>query len=203
MRPVPGYPGDGHEPARADVLGSVCPHFAHIRKVNPRDGANDLGHPADNLLRMTLRRGIPFGRPLVGVKKPPPGLVKQERGLMFLWLRKLDRGSVRVPQPSLGQLADPTELRRTRARHRPERRPWGPRTYDHVPGAGRSRRPDPEAGVGRADGRRVLLRPDEAGDRRRPRRVKTASGGDPSAFVAAYGRRVRPTVVRLRRCPTS
>lgn len=84
MRPVPGYPGDGHAQARADVLGSVCPHFAHIRKVNPRDGANDLGHPADNLLRMILRRGIPFGRPLVGVKKPPPGLVKQERGLMFL-----------------------------------------------------------------------------------------------------------------------
>lgn len=84
LRPIPGYTGDGHPAARADVLGTVCPHFAHIRKVNPRDGGTDLGKPADGLLRMILRRGIPFGSPLVGVKKPPPKLVAQERGLMFL-----------------------------------------------------------------------------------------------------------------------
>lgn len=84
LRSIPGYAGDVHQPARADVLGSVCPHFAHIRKVNPRDGATDLGKTADGLLRMILRRGIPFGSPLVGVKKPPPKLVEEERGLMFL-----------------------------------------------------------------------------------------------------------------------
>jgi hypothetical protein len=70
--------------ARADVLGAVCPHFAHIRKANPRDSATDLGKPQDSLLRMILRRGIPFGKPVFGVKRPTPGLLRQERGLMFL-----------------------------------------------------------------------------------------------------------------------
>jgi len=84
LRPIPGYAGDSHPAARADVLGAVCPHFAHIRKVNPRDVATDLGKPADGLLRMILRRGIPFGSPLAGVKKPSRKLVAQERGLVFL-----------------------------------------------------------------------------------------------------------------------
>ncbi|MDQ4124874.1 MAG: Dyp-type peroxidase [Actinomycetota bacterium] len=84
LRPIRDYPGDTHPVARGDVLGVVCPHFAHIRKVNPRDSATDLGKPADGLLRMILRRGIPFGPPVAGVKKPPPKLLAQERGLMFL-----------------------------------------------------------------------------------------------------------------------
>lgn len=84
LRPIPGYAGDGHPAARADVLGAVCPHFSHIRKVNPRDGATDLGKPADSLLRMILRRGIPFGQPVAGVKKPATKLLAEERGLMFL-----------------------------------------------------------------------------------------------------------------------
>lgn len=84
LRPIPDYPGDVHPPAQADALGAVCPHFAHIRKVNPRDDATDLGKPADGLLRMILRRGIPFGKPIAGVKKPSSKLVAQERGLMFL-----------------------------------------------------------------------------------------------------------------------
>jgi Dyp-type peroxidase family len=84
LRPIPGYGGDVHPDAQADVLGAVCPHFAHIRKANPRDSATDLGKPADTLIRHLLRRGIPFGAPLVGVKEPPPKLIKQERGLMFI-----------------------------------------------------------------------------------------------------------------------
>lgn len=84
LRPIPGYAGDGHPAARADVLGAICPHFAHIRKVNPRDGGTDLGKTADGLLRMILRRGIPFGPPLVGIENPKPKLIAQERGLMFL-----------------------------------------------------------------------------------------------------------------------
>lgn len=84
LRPIPGYAGDGHPAAHADLLGAVCPHFAHIRKVNPRDGGTDLGKPADGLLRMILRRGIPFGPPIAGVKKPSSKLVTQERGLVFL-----------------------------------------------------------------------------------------------------------------------
>lgn len=84
LRPIPGYGGDGFAQARADVLGAVCPHFAHIRKSNPRDDATDLGKPHDSMLRMILRRGIPFGPPIMGVKYPPPKLLKKERGLVFV-----------------------------------------------------------------------------------------------------------------------
>jgi Dyp-type peroxidase family len=84
LRPIEGYPGDTAAQARADVLGAVCPHFAHIRKANPRDSATDLGKPSDTLTRLILRRGIPFGPPLAGVPDPSPKLVRQERGLMFV-----------------------------------------------------------------------------------------------------------------------
>jgi Dyp-type peroxidase family len=84
LRPIPGYGGDAFPQAAADLLGAVCPHFAHIRKTNPRDSATDLGKPHDSMLRMILRRGIPFGAPVVGVKRPPPRLLRQQRGLMFI-----------------------------------------------------------------------------------------------------------------------
>jgi Dyp-type peroxidase family len=84
LREIPGYAGDAFARARADMLGAVCPHFAHIRKVNPRDSATDLGKMEDTLTRLILRRGIPFGPPIVGVKKPSRKLLAQERGLMFL-----------------------------------------------------------------------------------------------------------------------
>jgi Dyp-type peroxidase family len=72
LRAIAGYPGDHAPQAKADVLGGVCPHFAHIRKSNPRDSATDLGRPADALIRAILRRGIPFGPPLAGVNGHPP-----------------------------------------------------------------------------------------------------------------------------------
>ena len=84
LKPIPGYPGDSFPPAMADFLATVCPHFAHIRKVNPRDSVTDLGKPEDNLARMILRRGIPYGPPLVGAKKLEKKLIYKERGLMFL-----------------------------------------------------------------------------------------------------------------------
>jgi Dyp-type peroxidase family len=84
LRPIPGYGGDAFPQAVQDMLGTVCPHFAHIRKTNPRDISTDLGKPHDSMLRMVLRRGIPFGPPIAGIKKPPPRLVKKERGLMFI-----------------------------------------------------------------------------------------------------------------------
>ena len=34
LRPIPGYPGDAFPQAVQDMLGTVCPHFAHIRKTN-------------------------------------------------------------------------------------------------------------------------------------------------------------------------
>jgi Dyp-type peroxidase family len=84
LSPIPGYGGDSFAQARADMLGTVCPHFAHVRKVNPRDSATELGKPQDTLLRMILRRGIPFGRPVFGVKRPSQALLREERGLMFV-----------------------------------------------------------------------------------------------------------------------
>jgi Dyp-type peroxidase family len=84
LRPIAGYGGDAYAQARQDFLGKVCPHFAHIRKSNPRDIATDLGKPHDSMMRMILRRGIPFGAPLVGVKRPSLRLLRQERGLMFI-----------------------------------------------------------------------------------------------------------------------
>lgn len=84
LNPIPGYPGDTYTQAQKDMLGLVCPHFAHIRKVNPRDSATDLGKVADSLIRMIMRRGIPFGPPVAGIKDPPASLWKKERGLMFI-----------------------------------------------------------------------------------------------------------------------
>lgn len=86
LRLVPGAPSppDRFPQATADVLGRVCPHFSHIRKMNPRESGTDLGKPADTLLRLMLRRGITFGPPLAGVPDPSPELIAAERGLMFV-----------------------------------------------------------------------------------------------------------------------
>ena len=84
LRPIAGYTGDPFPSATQDMLGSICPHFAHIRKTNPRDVATDLGKPDDSMLRMILRRGIPFGPPIVGLKHVSRRLLRQERGLMFV-----------------------------------------------------------------------------------------------------------------------
>ena len=79
-----GYRGDEHPKARADVFGDVCPMAGHIRKVNPRDSGTDFGAPADTMLRLMLRRGIPYGPVLAGVTAPSPELVAAERGLVFV-----------------------------------------------------------------------------------------------------------------------
>jgi Dyp-type peroxidase family len=62
-----------------DVGGRVCPVWAHVRKVNPRDGQNDLPEETHNL--QMLRRGIPFG-PAFDAADPASGQVS--RGLLFL-----------------------------------------------------------------------------------------------------------------------
>jgi Dyp-type peroxidase family len=81
--PVAGYPGDAFAQARSDFLGQVCPHFAHIRKVNPRDRATDLGVAQDSSTRLLLRRGIPYGTTLLGVRNPTAAQLKADRGLVF------------------------------------------------------------------------------------------------------------------------
>jgi Dyp-type peroxidase family len=81
LRPIPGYPGDNFPRAEGDILGTVCPHYAHIRKTHPRDTATELGKPHDSMLRMILRRGIAYGEPYLGAAHPDPDA---DRGLMFL-----------------------------------------------------------------------------------------------------------------------
>ncbi len=60
-----------------DVIGNKCPHFAHIRKINPRQDGTDKGRE-DTLSRLILRRGIPFGEQYDGSN------ADSERGLLFM-----------------------------------------------------------------------------------------------------------------------
>ena len=59
-----------------DPTGAVCPHFAHVRKVNLRDKLTDQG-PSFRF-RM-LRRGIPYGAAF-----RPAAPDDEDRGLLFL-----------------------------------------------------------------------------------------------------------------------
>ncbi|MGQ0772913.1 MAG: Dyp-type peroxidase [Pseudonocardiales bacterium] len=81
LRPIPGYPGDNFPRAEGDILGTVCPHYAHIRKTHPRDITTELGKAHDSMLRMIMRRGIAYGEPYLGAAYPDPDA---DRGLMFL-----------------------------------------------------------------------------------------------------------------------
>ena len=84
---VPLLPGASDTPdtfplAPADDVGLRCPFASHIRKVNPRDDTTDLGGPERSLLKRVLRRGIPFGSPLLDPLNTP--VDEQERGLLFV-----------------------------------------------------------------------------------------------------------------------
>ncbi len=65
-----------------DVRGQRCPFWAHIRKVNPRDGQNDLPEEAQNL--QMLRRGIAFGRSYDRQLPADDAKNLEPRGLLFL-----------------------------------------------------------------------------------------------------------------------
>jgi Dyp-type peroxidase family len=84
MQTEAGAPPHLIEGAPADVAGLVCPRFAHIRKVNPRDLPTDQGGAFDQTLTFqVLRRGIPWGDPCPqdeGAADPADG----QRGLLFL-----------------------------------------------------------------------------------------------------------------------
>lgn len=82
LDPALGYPENAVPEGKGDPLGIACPFAGHIRKVNPRDQATDLGGPSDTLTRRMLRRGIPFGEPLNDPDGPDPQ--GGERGLLFL-----------------------------------------------------------------------------------------------------------------------
>jgi Dyp-type peroxidase family len=79
----PGQPADSLPLAPADPNGFICPHAAHIRKVNPRDAPTEQGSATDVLARRILRRGIPFGAPLNDPFRPEDPLAGN-RGLLFL-----------------------------------------------------------------------------------------------------------------------
>jgi Dyp-type peroxidase family len=76
---------DRHPRAKADSLGLVCPWAAHIKKVNLRDSASDMGGRNATYARRLLRVGIPFGPSLLppysNQPQTPDG---QSRGLLFL-----------------------------------------------------------------------------------------------------------------------
>jgi Dyp-type peroxidase family len=78
---LPGvHPPKPFPESAADPLGLICPHAAHIRKVNPRDQDSNLGDQFDTLLRRILRRGIPYGPPI----HDPATDDGVDRGLHFL-----------------------------------------------------------------------------------------------------------------------
>jgi Dyp-type peroxidase family len=71
--------------ATADPPGLVCPAGAHIRKVNVRDSASDVGGASATLTRRILRVGVAFGESLVdkyGESGSDP--LGGDRGLLFL-----------------------------------------------------------------------------------------------------------------------
>jgi Dyp-type peroxidase family len=65
---TPALPlANGKDPfpqAKADPVGTICPWAAHIRKVNTRDSASDMGGRESTYNRRLLRVGIPFGERL-------------------------------------------------------------------------------------------------------------------------------------------
>jgi Dyp-type peroxidase family len=73
----PTRPPDTFPAATMDGDGQRCPLSAHIRKVNPRDEATDLGHGARTLRRRILRRGVTYGPVLLKRRRT-------DRGLLFL-----------------------------------------------------------------------------------------------------------------------
>jgi deferrochelatase/peroxidase EfeB len=78
------YGGDHFPTAPGDLLGMVCPHAAHVRKANPRDLPTDTGGQNDTLTRLIIRRGIPFGPPMVNPLAPTSEELANERGLVFV-----------------------------------------------------------------------------------------------------------------------
>jgi Dyp-type peroxidase family len=65
---------------RGDPAGTVCPFHAHIRKVNPRDSGTNLGSATHTQQTRILRRGIPYGPPVVDHTQDDGS----DRGLLFV-----------------------------------------------------------------------------------------------------------------------
>jgi Dyp-type peroxidase family len=84
---------DPYPMAKADPVGVRCPWAAHIRKINTRDSASDLGANDATYNRRLLRVGIPFGPSLADryadtADDPAQG----NRGLLFLSIQSSIEG---------------------------------------------------------------------------------------------------------------
>jgi Dyp-type peroxidase family len=79
--PPASLPDDPFPLNAPDSNGLACPLAAHIRKVNPRDQATDLGVAANTLPKSILRRGIPFG---TSDDPKDPASANLDRGLLFV-----------------------------------------------------------------------------------------------------------------------
>jgi Dyp-type peroxidase family len=78
----PGTPDDNLISYVDDREGTTTPHFAHIRKTNPRDGIiADNFTPSD--IRRIMRRGIPYGEPFDPASGEGNG-PDADRGLVFV-----------------------------------------------------------------------------------------------------------------------
>ena len=73
----PSQPVDTFTAAVMDGDGQRCPLPGHIRKVNPRDEATDIGQGARTLRRRIIRRGVTYGP---SYATDPAA----DRGLLFL-----------------------------------------------------------------------------------------------------------------------
>ncbi len=100
----PHATADASPSAGADPLGLVCPHWAHVRKVNPRDDSTNLGDGFDTLSRRMIRRGIPYG-PSLPDGAPDDGV---DRGLLFLAYQVSIAGAFeKITQDWTNQRANP------------------------------------------------------------------------------------------------
>lgn len=79
---TPAPVGQQQPSAPADIFGELCPVGAHIRKVNVRDQASDMGGASATYTRRILRMGVPYGPQLP--YDPTEEQEGEDRGLLFL-----------------------------------------------------------------------------------------------------------------------
>lgn len=88
--PITARKADRFRQAKADPVGFTCPGAAHIRKLNTRDSASDVGGREASYRRRILRTGYPFGPPLMRDLIFAPAhydTARGNRGLLFLCLQ--------------------------------------------------------------------------------------------------------------------
>lgn len=121
-RNVPGKKQPGFPVAAADPVGMVCPAGAHIRKVNVRNSASDMGGASSTQTCRLLRVGVAYGESLAEKDKygeAGPDPLQGDRGLLFLSIQT--------------SIEDQFEFLQTRWINNPSR-PRGPGGHDMIVG---------------------------------------------------------------------